>query len=575
MTPLDDFFAGGPEGGPFNAAKTYTVTSTRPTRVLVLVTASVDWISLNGGTDPVVIELNDTGDFAEVEVGFSEQADVLELGLHQGQVDFMNLVEGNGDTSRTVELDVGRSIYRSSDTPIDIPDNSQITSRIEVSDVYCIGDVDVVMDVTHTYIGDLIIELESPAGTVVRLHDRTGGSANDIHLTYDDLTHLPDGPGRLGDFNAQVVTGVWTLRVSDNAGLNIGTLDSWTLEIAAGEPTCPPVARGLDLAFPSNRLSMITLEAVSVQANELDYIVTSLPAEGALHDPNAGPIDTVPYTLAAGGDTVFYEPPPDFAGPDAFTYKANDGQDSNMADVTLTIGTPLRVFFFNMDAEPDPAWETQGEWAFGNPIGGGGAWGGPDPGSGFTGENVYGYNLLGDYTNNMTEMHLTTAALDCSDLSGVTLKFRRWLGVEDSAFDRAFIRVSNDSENWTTVWENEREVTDASWQLAEVDISDVADNQPTVYIRWIVGPTDGSLIYCGWNIDDVEIWRLAPVGVGDVNCDSQVNAFDIEPFLLALFDPDNYDEQYPECDISLADINGDGEVNAFDIEPFLELLFGP
>ncbi len=60
---------------------------------------------------------------------------------------------------------------------------------------------------------------------------------------------------------------------------------------------------------------------------------------------------------------------------------------------------------------------------------------------------------------------------------------------------------------------------------------------------------------------------------GDINCDGAINAFDIEPFILALFDPAEYELQYPDCDINLADINGDGSVDALDIEPFLGLLF--
>ena len=60
---------------------------------------------------------------------------------------------------------------------------------------------------------------------------------------------------------------------------------------------------------------------------------------------------------------------------------------------------------------------------------------------------------------------------------------------------------------------------------------------------------------------------------GDLNCDGIVDAFDIEPFLLALFQPDEYSNLYPDCDINLADINGDGAINAFDIEGFLALLF--
>ena len=55
----------------------------------------------------------------------------------------------------------------------------------------------------------------------------------------------------------------------------------------------------------------------------------------------------------------------------------------------------------------------------------------------------------------------------------------------------------------------------------------------------------------------------------DMNCDGEINAFDIEPFLSALFDPEEYAIQFPDCNIN----NGDGIVDAFDIEPFLDLLF--
>ena len=54
---------------------------------------------------------------------------------------------------------------------------------------------------------------------------------------------------------------------------------------------------------------------------------------------------------------------------------------------------------------------------FGQPTGGGGQNGYPDPTSGHTGANVYGYNLAGDYANNMPVYALTTDALNCRDLS--------------------------------------------------------------------------------------------------------------------------------------------------------------
>ena len=62
---------------------------------------------------------------------------------------------------------------------------------------------------------------------------------------------------------------------------------------------------------------------------------------------------------------------------------------------------------------------------------------------------------------------------------------------------------------------------------------------------------------------------------GDLNCDGAINAFDIDPFVLALTDPAGYAMAYPDCDHMLADINGDGTVNSFDIDPFVELLAGP
>jgi len=65
--------------------------------------------------------------------------------------------------------------------------------------------------------------------------------------------------------------------------------------------------------------------------------------------------------------------------------------------------------------------------------------------------------------------------------------------------------------------------------------------------------------------------RVTP---GDLNCDGTVNAFDIDPFILALTDPSAYAETYPDCAVINADINGDGTVNAFDIDPFIALLTG-
>ena len=175
-------------------------------------------------------------------------------------------------------------------------------------------------------------------------------------------------------------------------------------------------------------------------------------------------------------------------------------------EVGLDVGEPVVQYSWDMNS--DPGWTTAGLWEWGTPTGGGGEYGEEDPTSGHTGSNVYGYNLDGDYTNYMSEMHLTTGAIDCSEMAEVTLKFWRWLGVERPLYDHAYVRVSNDGSNWTTVWENDVEITDSSWSQQEFDISSVADGEATVYLRWTMGTTDGGWRYCGWNIDDVEIWAI-------------------------------------------------------------------
>jgi hypothetical protein len=71
---------------------------------------------------------------------------------------------------------------------------------------------------------------------------------------------------------------------------------------------------------------------------------------------------------------------------------------------------------------------------------------------------------------------------------------------------------------------------------------------------------------------DLDICMLRRFETGDLNCDGSVNAFDIDPFVSALVDPEAYQSLYPECDSGLADVNGDTYVDGFDIEPFINRL---
>lgn len=123
----------------------------------------------------------------------------------------------------------------SNTTPVSIPDDNPngATSTITVPDAYTAFGTEVSVDISHTWIGDLIVELTSPSGTTVNLHNRSGGSDDNIVETYS-----------VESFNGEMMTGDWVLFVSDNAGQDLGTINSWSLDFRAlGEVTnAPPVA---------------------------------------------------------------------------------------------------------------------------------------------------------------------------------------------------------------------------------------------------------------------------------------------------------------------------------------------
>jgi Peptidase family C25 len=166
----------------------------------------------------------------------------------------------------------------------------------------------------------------------------------------------------------------------------------------------------------------------------------------------------------------------------------------------VTSSTFTKRYEWNMDT--DPGWQTSGLWAWGEPQGVD-----DDPDSGYTGENIYGYNLAGEYENNLGEMVLETAPIDCSYLESVEVRFMRWLGVEDAQYDHAAFEISMDRVTWHTIWEHTTDdLLDTSWQSEEYDVSQYADGELTVYFRWVMGTTDSSVTFYGWNIDDVQIW---------------------------------------------------------------------
>jgi hypothetical protein len=203
------------------------------------------------------------------------------------------------------------------------------------------------------------------------------------------------------------------------------------------------------------------------------------------------------------GQTVLWKPTADQAFQTyTFSFLVTDGVRQKSRSVSIAV-VPDAIYAADMDS--DPNWTLDEGWAWGEPTGEG-SWH-RDPNSGYTGANVVGYALDGDYENDLDAgRYATVGPIDATGYRDLRLSFRRWLGVE-APYDRAGVEVSNDGATWVDLWTAGRShVSDTSWQLVEYAVPpDVGDDQPALYFRWGLGPTDESVTYPGWNIDDVQL----------------------------------------------------------------------
>lgn len=172
-------------------------------------------------------------------------------------------------------------------------------------------------------------------------------------------------------------------------------------------------------------------------------------------------------------------------------------------------GKYLRLYGAAMDS--DPEWSREGLWAFGQPSGQGGSQhGNCDPSTGFTGLNVMGVNLDGDYEPAVSGPYcLTLGPVDCRGFEKLSLKFARWLNSDEPYYVDSRIEWSANGTDWQTLWRHEgtNPMTDNSWTPVNYGLPAAADDQQTLYIRWsyeILNPRVWP--YSGWNLDDVEIW---------------------------------------------------------------------
>jgi subtilisin-like proprotein convertase family protein len=186
--------------------------------------------------------------------------------------------QGQVAIAKTVRMGSGASTVNSS-TPVAIPDRQLGMSPVWVTSTLAIpsggraGHIAVTVSITHTFAGDLHAELISPQGAVVELFERPGSQSGSVDgfasLVLDDgasqsIQDVPDSPAApvggawkpdepLAKLADEDRAGTWTLRVSDEARFDSGTLDSWS--VTTDQPACaanlPPAPTPTPTPTPS------------------------------------------------------------------------------------------------------------------------------------------------------------------------------------------------------------------------------------------------------------------------------------------------------------------------------------
>ncbi len=307
---------------------------------------------------------------------------------------------------------------------------------------------------------------------------------------------------------------------------------------------------------------------------------TPIEGSGLLHySLNGGEYLAEPLTEISSNNYIVELPALDCG--DTFEYYLSAQESGNGDFYHPSPATPNQVqvvdefiTIFEDDFETDLGWTISGgQWERGVPAGLGGddqQYPNPDPESGCVGPNVMGYNLEGDYLDNIPEYHVTSAPVDCSAYSNIHLKFYRWLGIEGQNRDHACLRISTDGTNWTKIWENTCCINDNVWMEVDYDISEFVDGEPTVYIRFTMGSTNGGMRYCGWNIDDVRLvsYECSTYLCGDSNGDETVNVSDAVHIINYVFVGGN-----PPDPMESGDCNCDGSCNVSDAVWIINYVF--
>jgi subtilisin-like proprotein convertase family protein len=155
--------------------------------------------------------------------------------------------EGNfGPPFSFTTITISCDIETAKDLPVEISSigTPTVTSKITILNDLPVTDVNVGLDLEHTFLADLIISITSPQGTKVILTSNSCGELENIDAVFDDegdpfvcssggvaISGTVSPLGSLATFNGESSFGEWILTVSDTAPADGGTINNFFLEI--------------------------------------------------------------------------------------------------------------------------------------------------------------------------------------------------------------------------------------------------------------------------------------------------------------------------------------------------------
>lgn len=346
---------------------------------------------------------------------------------------------------------------------------------------------------------------EATPENVTLTEDPVGSGVMRGFITTSSGVAEPDGVLQVSDLD--IITATYMDADDGMGGIDVPKMDSATADCA------PPIITNVQVTNITDNSATVTWETDEIADSNVTWGADPPPGNTTYHGAMMLSHSVMLTDLAPCTNYVFQVSSSDPYG--------NSATDDNLG-VYYSFTTVAREVIFQETFDSDPGWDTTGDWAFGQPQGGVGSYGNPDPISGYTGDNVYGNDISpsATYDNNAVDYALTMPAMDFTGIAGAQLEFYRWLNVEQPTYDQATVEINNGA-GWQVVWTNLSVITDTDWALQQIDISEYADNQPSVQIRWNLN-TDGSWDYTGWNIDDVAITYLRACGDGTISLDERI-----------------------------------------------------